>query len=115
MVNIYYVGMKTAYMSLILAFFAYLFLGLVYTGAPNRAWFFAAAGFLLAAWLFNRFFIREQIHKPMLRLEKKVNRDHEPVSDDEVRNLISEWGKYTIGRGLFITGSFLCGLIGLIL
>ena len=57
--------------------------------------------------------MREQIHKPMLRMEKKVNLDHEEVPDEEVRGLIRQWEWYTMGRGLFATGSFVCGIIGL--
>ena len=44
-----------------------------------------------------------------------MNRDHEPVSDDEVKKVISERGKFAIGRGLFVTASVLSGLVALML
>jgi len=104
--------MKTAYTLGILTILAYLYLGLSSDGSAQRSWFYTAAGFLFGAWLFNKLFIRDQIHKPMLELEKKVNRDHEHVPDEDVRKLITKWMWYTIGRGALATGSFVCGIFG---
>jgi hypothetical protein len=56
--------------------------------------------------------MREQIHKPMLTTEEKVNWDHEEVPDEEVRELIREWEWHTVGRGLFATGSFCVVFLG---
>ncbi|KAF2195061.1 hypothetical protein K469DRAFT_2851 [Zopfia rhizophila CBS 207.26] len=104
--------MRTGYGMGIPMFFAYLYLGLI-SRDPQRGWFYVAAAFFLGAWLFNRLFMREQIHKRMLWLEKVVNHDHEDVPDEEVRGLVKMWAQYTVGRGLLLTGSFLCGLMGL--
>ena len=52
---------------------------------------------------------------PLLRLEKKVNRDHEQVSEEEVRDLLRRWTWFNLGRGMVFTATFLCGVAGLAL